>query len=138
MGQVRCTGLPDSRTFRHRGNGSSLVVSIQVGGARSAMKTKDKYRKWMWIALGVLSSLQLYFVRELLAALALFMLVFGLIGGLIASLYMLQKTWEAGLGIVLASPAVPQRRLLTDQTILFHSSFSLCFVRSKFALSICS
>jgi len=67
------------------------------------MKTKDKYRKWMWIALGVLASLQLYFVRELLAALALFMLVFGLIGGLIASLYMLQKTWEAGLGIVLAS-----------------------------------
>lgn len=67
------------------------------------MENKDKYRKWMWMALGVFASLQLYFVRELLAAFALFLLVFGLIAGAIASLYMLQKTWEAGLGAALAS-----------------------------------
>jgi hypothetical protein len=67
------------------------------------MANKDKYRKWMWISLGVAASLQLYFVRELLAAFALFILVFGLIAGFIGTLYMLQKTWEAGLGAVLAS-----------------------------------
>ena len=67
------------------------------------MANEDKYRKWMWISLGAAASLQLYFVRELLAAFALFILVFGLITGFIGTLYMLQKTWEAGLGAVLAS-----------------------------------
>ncbi len=67
------------------------------------METKDKYRKWMGISLGVLASLQLYFVRELLAAFALFILVFGLLGAVIAGVYMLQKSWEAGLSFMLAS-----------------------------------
>ena len=67
------------------------------------MENKDKYRKWMWLALAVFASLQIYFVRELLAAFALFLLVFGLIAGAIAGLYMMQKSWEAGLGAVLAS-----------------------------------
>jgi hypothetical protein len=67
------------------------------------MKNKDQYRMWMWISLGVAASLQLYFVRELLAAFALFILVFGLFAGSIVALYMLQKTWEVGLGLVLAS-----------------------------------
>ena len=39
---------------------------------RGQMKNKDKGRKWMWWFLGVLAALQLYFVRELLAAFALF------------------------------------------------------------------
>src|SRR6266852_3276599 len=34
------------------------------------MKTKDKSRKWMWWFLGIVVALQLYFVRELLAAFA--------------------------------------------------------------------
>jgi hypothetical protein len=67
------------------------------------MQTKDRLRKWMWISLAAAASLQLYFVRELLAAFALFILVFGLIAGIIVTLYMVQKTWEAGLGVVLAS-----------------------------------
>jgi hypothetical protein len=67
------------------------------------MKTKDKFRKWMWIGLAAAASLQLYFVRELLAAFALFILVFGLFAGVIVTLYMMQKAWEAGLGAVLAS-----------------------------------
>jgi hypothetical protein len=67
------------------------------------MKSKDKFRKWMWIGLAVTASLQFYFLRELLAAFALFFLVFGLFAGVIATFYMLQKTWEAGLGAVLAS-----------------------------------
>lgn len=67
------------------------------------MKTKDQYRKWMWISLAGAASLQLYFVRELLAAFALFVLLFGVIAGVISTIYMVQKTWEAGLGRVLAS-----------------------------------
>ncbi len=35
------------------------------------MKNKDKSRKWMWWFLGVVAALQVYFVRELLAAFAL-------------------------------------------------------------------
>jgi hypothetical protein len=68
-----------------------------------ATKSKDNLRKWMWLLLGVVAALQLYFVRELLAAFALFVLVFGAIAGVIVSFYMLQKSWEAGLGALLAS-----------------------------------
>jgi len=36
------------------------------------MKTKDESRKWMWMFLAALVSLQMYFVWELLAVFALF------------------------------------------------------------------
>ncbi len=61
------------------------------------MKTKDKSRKWMWWFLGIVVALQLYFVRELLAAFALFALGFAVIAFAIAGLYLLQKAWEAGV-----------------------------------------
>ena len=64
------------------------------------MKTKDKGRKWMWWFLGVLAALQLYFVRELLAAFALFAMAFAAIAFVIVSLYMLQKGWEVAVGRV--------------------------------------
>ena len=61
------------------------------------MKSKDKSRKWMWWFLGLVIALQLYFVRELVAAFALFALVFVVIGGLIAGLYAMQKAWQAAV-----------------------------------------
>jgi hypothetical protein len=64
------------------------------------MKTKDSGRKWMWWFLGVLAALQLYFVRELLAAFALFALGFAAVAFVIISLYMLQKGWEVAVGRV--------------------------------------
>jgi hypothetical protein len=64
------------------------------------MKTKDNGRKWMWRFLGVLVALQLYFVRELLAAFALFALAFAAIAFVIVSLYMLQKGWEVAVARV--------------------------------------
>jgi hypothetical protein len=72
------------------------------------MTQKDNRRKWMWLFLLALAALQLYAVRELLAAFALFVLGFGAIAILIASLYLLQKTWEAGVSYVAASqnPAI--------------------------------
>jgi hypothetical protein len=57
------------------------------------MKNKDNSRKWMWWFLGIAGALQLYFVRELLAAFALFAAGFTAIGLVIASLYLLQRVW---------------------------------------------
>jgi hypothetical protein len=70
---------------------------------RSAMMKKDHRRKWMWLFLVVLAALQLYVVRELLAAFALFILGFGAIALCIFSLYLVQKTWEAGVAFIFAS-----------------------------------
>ena len=67
------------------------------------MSKRDKGRKWIWISLGVIGAMQLYFVRELLAAFAIFMLGFAVIGLAIASLYLAQKTWETGVGRLAAS-----------------------------------
>jgi predicted membrane protein len=61
------------------------------------MKTKDSNRKWMWWFLGVVLALQLYFVRELLAAFAIFAIGFAAIAFVVVSLYMMQKVWEAGV-----------------------------------------
>ncbi|GAC1676464.1 MAG: hypothetical protein PVS2B2_12210 [Candidatus Acidiferrum sp.] len=67
------------------------------------MKTQDKGRKWMWWFLGVVAALQMYFVRELLAALAMFAVGFAAIAMVIGSVYMMQKAWEAGVGRLAAS-----------------------------------
>ena len=64
---------------------------------KGTMKTKDSNRKWMWWFLAVVIALQLYFVRELVAAFALFALGFAAIAFVVMSLYMLQKVWETGV-----------------------------------------
>lgn len=61
------------------------------------MKNQDKGRKWMWWFLGLVVAFQLYFVRELVAAFALFALAFAAIASVIGTLYLLHKTWEAGV-----------------------------------------
>ena len=61
------------------------------------MKTKDNSRKWMWWFLAVMVALQLYFVRELLAAFALFAMGFAAVTFVIASMYMLHKGWEVAV-----------------------------------------
>lgn len=62
----------------------------------------------MWLFLAVLGALQIYAVRELLAAFALFMLGFGAIAVLVLSIYTLHKTWEA----TVARVAISQNRLI--------------------------
>jgi hypothetical protein len=61
------------------------------------MAKKDQGRKWMWWFLAVIAALQLYFVRELLAAFALFSVVFVVIGSIITGLYFAQRAWAAGV-----------------------------------------
>ena len=67
------------------------------------MKKKDTGRKWMWLFLVVIASLQIYAVRELLAVFALFLLGFGSIAVCVAALYLAQKSWEAGVARAVAS-----------------------------------
>ena len=57
----------------------------------------------MWLFLLVLAALQLYVVRELLAAFALFVLGFGAIAVCVGFLYFLHKAWEAGVTRVAVS-----------------------------------
>lgn len=73
------------------------------GQVELTMDNKDKSRKWMWWFLGIVVALQMYFVRELLAAFALFAVGFAVIAGLVASVYMLQKTWEVAVARLAAS-----------------------------------
>jgi len=76
------------------------------------MKTKDKSRKWMWWFLAAVVVFQLYFVRELLAAFALFAAVFAVVAFFVAGIYMAHKTWEATVARIAASshPAVAMAR----------------------------
>lgn len=57
-------------------------------------KLKDTGRIWLWGFLAVIALAQLYVVRELLAAFAIFTLGFAVLAFVVASLYMLQKSWE--------------------------------------------
>ena len=61
------------------------------------MKTKDKSRKWMWWFLGIIGAMQLYFVRELLAAFALFALGFAAIASVIGALYLIHAGWAVAV-----------------------------------------
>jgi hypothetical protein len=65
----------------------------RTGDWGKGMKTKDKSRKWMWMFLAALVSLQMYFVWELLAVFALFTLGFAAIASVVGSLYMLHRFW---------------------------------------------
>ena len=75
---------------------------------RSIGQTNDAYRAWLWWLLALVAVSQLYFVRELVAAFALFALVFAAIAFVVASLYMLVRV--SGLALsrlaALRRPAV--------------------------------
>jgi predicted membrane protein len=61
------------------------------------MKNTDKGRKWMWMLLGTIAAMQVYFVRELLVIFALFAVVFAAVAVVITGVYMMQKTWEVAV-----------------------------------------
>jgi hypothetical protein len=78
------------------------------GELRDGMKTQDQGRKWMWGLLGAIALFQMYFVRELLAAFALFAVVFAVIATFAVGIYVAQKSWELAVARVAESnhPAV--------------------------------
>lgn len=57
-------------------------------------ETKDSGRKWLWSFLAILVMSQIYFVRELLAAFALFLVGFAAIALLAVIFYTLQNCWK--------------------------------------------
>jgi len=90
----------------------SLILSVafvqssgpwEEEGVDWGMIKKDNRRKWMWLFLGGVAAFQFYAIREILAAFALFVLGFAAIAAFIASLYLLQKSWEVGVGRLAAS-----------------------------------
>jgi len=82
------------------------------GELRDGMKTQDQGRKWMWGLWGAIVLFQTYFVRELLAAFALFAVVFAVIATFAVGIYVAQKGWELAVGRVAESnhPAVDLAR----------------------------
>lgn len=72
------------------------------------MKTTDQGRKWMWGLLGAIALFNMYFVRELLAAFALFAILFAVIATVVVGIYVAQKSWELAVARVAESnhPAV--------------------------------
>ena len=59
---------------------------------------EKKARKWMWIGLGVFVALQIYFVQEMLAALALFTGVFVVLAVIALVLYLIDRAGQWSLG----------------------------------------
>jgi hypothetical protein len=78
---------------RKRNKAQRTVLNRAGDWGQRKMKTKDSSRKWMWMFLAALVSLQMYFVWELLAVFALFAAGFAAIAFVIGSLYMLQRGW---------------------------------------------
>jgi hypothetical protein len=73
------------------------VSSVTAASWVSDWVSKDRARKGLWWLLATLAASQLYFVRELVAAFALFVLAFGAIAAVVVAIYMLQKSWELAL-----------------------------------------
>jgi hypothetical protein len=65
---------------------------------RSIGQTNDTRRAWLWWFLTLIAASQLYFARELVAAFALFAIVFAAVAFLVASLYILTRV----LGVALS------------------------------------
>ena len=71
-------------------------------------ENKDNGRMWLWGFLAVIALSQLYVVRELLVVFILFAIGFAAIAFVVASLYMLQKSWGLAMArlAVLRQPAI--------------------------------
>jgi hypothetical protein len=76
-------------------------------------KFKDTGRMWLWAFLAVIALAQFYVVRELLAAFAIFALGFAALAAVVASLYILQRTWELAVARIAAlrHPAISMARV---------------------------
>jgi hypothetical protein len=78
----------------------------------SAALREPKARKWMWIALASFVALQMYFVQEMLAALALFTGIFIILAVIALLLYLIDRIgqWSLGWAGEHARPAVKMAR----------------------------
>jgi len=65
----------------------------------SKVFSERKARKWLWIALGALVALQLYFVQEMVVALMLFTGIFVVCAIIAMVLYLVDRASRWGLGL---------------------------------------
>jgi hypothetical protein len=65
----------------------------------SKIFSEPKARKWLWLAAGSFIALQMYFVRELLAALVLFTGVFAICALVALVFYLIDGASRWGLGL---------------------------------------
>jgi hypothetical protein len=65
----------------------------------SKVFSEQKARNWLWIALGAIVALQIYFVQELLVAFMLFTGVFIVCAIIALSLYLVDRASRWGLGL---------------------------------------
>jgi hypothetical protein len=82
--------------------GGELHLNRRQGGILvkvSKIFSERKARKWMWIGLGVFVALQLYFVQEMIAALALFTGLFIVCALIALVLYLIDKASRWGIGM---------------------------------------
>jgi len=63
------------------------------------MISEHKARKWLWIGLGVFGALQIYFIRELLAAFLLFTGIFIVCAIFALALYLVDRASRWGLSM---------------------------------------
>jgi len=89
-------------TTKCSGNASSNANSKATGQTTGQAVRQDTHRSWLWWLLVIVAASQLYFVRELVAAFALFAIAFAAIAFVVASLYMLQKSWELAVARLVA------------------------------------
>ena len=61
---------------------------------------EERRRKWMWAVLAAALALQLYFVRELLAALLLFTLAFAVLAGVALVFFLAERVGQVSLAWV--------------------------------------
>jgi hypothetical protein len=87
-----------------------------IGQQANAM---DSGRVWLWGFLGVILLSQLYVVRELLAAFALFALGFAALTIVVVGLYMLLKSWEVAMARLVAfrHPVISMATVSTIATV---------------------
>ena len=70
------------------------IILVKVSKAFS----EKRARKWLWIGLGAMVALQIYFVQEMLAVLILFTGIF-IVGAIVALvLYLTDRAGQWGLG----------------------------------------
>jgi len=70
---------------------STSDANSATGRSIGQTNDADAYRAWLWWLLALVAVSQFYFVRELVAAFALFAVVFAAIAFVVASLYMLME-----------------------------------------------
>ena len=78
--------------------GEGQVTSSGSEGFESqiqASRKADPWRKWLWVFLGTVLVGQLYFVREMLAALVLFAILFAICGTVAGVIYLLGRAGES-------------------------------------------